>query len=367
MTPKERLLAPFRGIKPDQPAWLVDLGYWYGAARAKRELESRYQGDAGYRRLHEDLGVCCYYGRSGSTWSTRQDGVEHKVQDDGHERVRWWRTPMGELTDRWRYIEDAHCWAHVDYAAKTAADLAVVQDIFSRTLHEPNETAFQTAADFLGDSGVPISAVPRSPLPALLADWCGVMSTIYLVHDEPRAVEDTLAAIDRSNHAAFEYAAASPVELFHFCDNLDSDNCTSLFERYMAEYYTRRLRQLHDAGKFAVVHLDGTLRGLLPKLARCGFDGIESITPGPVGDVEIEELRAVVGNEDTVLWGGIPGAMFCPPWTEDDIRTQTQRLLDACWERGRLVIGSADQVPPNGDVHFCRVVADTIETACRAR
>lgn len=367
MTPRERLLAPFRGIRPDRPAWLADLGYWYAAAKAKGELPPRYHGAEGYGRLHVDLGVCRHYGTSGSTFSTRLDGVEHEVKDDGRERLRRWSTPAGALTDRWRYIEVAHCWAHVDYAAKTAADLAVVQDIFERTRREPNGTAFQAAAESLGDSGLPISPVPRSPLPALLADWCGVMNTIYLVHDEPRAVQDTLQAIDRSNDAAFEAAAASQAELFHFCDNLDSDNCTSLFGEYMAEYYTRRLGQLHDAGKFAAVHLDGTVRGLLPRLAQCGFDGIESITPGPVGDVEVEDLRTVVGNDDTVLWGGIPGAMFCAPWTEGDVRAQTQRLLDACWEGGRLVVGSADQVPPNGDVGLCRVIADTIDDVCQAR
>jgi len=112
------------------------------------------------------------------------------------------------------------------------------------------------------------------------------------------------------------------------------------------------------------VHLDGRLRGLLPKLARAGFDGIESVTPGPVGDIEVEDLRTVIGNEETILWGGIPGAMFCEPWTADDIRDQTRRLLDALWEGGRLVVGSADQVPPTGNLEFCRVVADTIEEYC---
>jgi len=128
----------------------------------------------------------------------------------------------------------------------------------------------------------------------------------------------------------------------------------------MADYYRRRLRQLHSAGKFAVVHLDGMVRGLLPKLAACGFDGIESITPAPAGDVEIEDLRALTGNEKTILWGGIPGAMFAPPWTADDVRAQTRRWLEALWPDGRLVVGSADQVPPNGDIDFCRIVAETI-------
>lgn len=361
MTPRERLLAPFRGLRPDRPAWLADLNYWYSATQAAGQLDARYEAEGGWKRLHEDLGACCYYGHGASTYTTHSEGVEHETREDGRERVRRWRTPAGELADRWRYVEEARCWAPVEYAAKAIDDLTVVQDIFRRRRAEPNETAFPKAAAALGDSGVPISAVPRSPLPALLTDWCGVVNTAYFAHDAPLAVRETLEAIDRANDAAFECAAASPVELFHFCDNLDSSNCASLFEEHMEEYYRRRLGQLHDAGKFAVVHLDGAVRGLLPKLAACGFDGIESITPAPVGDVEIEDLRGVAANDHTVLWGGIPGAMFCHPWTESDIREHTRRLLDALEAGGRLVVGSADQVPPNGDLGFCRAIADTIE------
>ena len=361
MTPRERLLAPFRGIKPDRPAWLADLTYWYRTMEARDRLEPRYQGEEGCKRLHEDLGVCCYYHRSTPTYTTQYDGVDARVEEKEGVRTRWWRTPAGELTDRWHYIEEGNCWGRVEYAAKTAEDLKVVQDLFARTRHGPDETSFSQAAAFLGDSGLPISAVPRSPLPALLADWCGVMNTIYLVYDEPSAVQDTLQIIDRANEDAFECAVASPVELFHFCDNLDSGNCASLFEVYMEEYYRRRLRQLHDAGRYAVVHLDGMVRGLLPRLAGAGFDGIESVTPGPVGDVEIEDLREVAANERTILWGGIPGAMFCDPWTEDEVREQTRRVFAALWEDGRLVVGSADQIPPNGHIDYCRVVADAIE------
>ena len=361
MSPRERLLAPFQSIKPDRPAWLADLGYWYGATKARGLLDPRYEGAEGYRQLHRDLGVCCYYSQGGRAYTTRYDGVEHEVKEAAGTRLRRWRTPVGEIADRWQYIEQSHCWAHVEYAAKSADDLRVVADIFARTRVEPDAESFPRQAEFLGDSGVPICAAPRSPLPALLADWCGVTDTIYLIADEPNAVRDTLAAIDQASDAAFECVAASDAELVHVCDNLDSAASASLFEELMEEYYARRLRQLHTARKHAVVHLDGSVRGLLPKLARCGFDGVESITPEPAGDVAIEELRAVAGNDDLILWGGIPGAMFCHPYDADDVREKTERLLTAVAADGRLVVGSADQIPPDGDLGLCRVVTDAIE------
>ncbi|MFA6110009.1 MAG: uroporphyrinogen decarboxylase family protein [Candidatus Latescibacterota bacterium] len=362
MTPRERLLAPFRGVTPDRPCWTADLTYWYTAAIERGRLDPRYQGSEGFKRLHEDLGVCYYYHYGAGVFTSSFDGVETAEQTEGQVRRRWWRTPVGELEERWEYLPQSCCWAHVEYPVRTAAQLKVVQDLFRRTRHTPTPRIYEEAAEFLGELGLPIAAAPRAPLPALMADWCGVMSTIYLLADEPAAVADTLGSIDHANDAAFDCLAAGPAELVHFCDNLDSGNCASLFAGHMEEYYHRRLARLHAAGRFAAVHLDGTVRGLLPKLAACGFDAVESITPAPVGDVEVEDLRTVAAADRTILWGGIPGAMFAAPWTESQVREHTRRLLAAEGNHGRLIVASADQIPPDGRIELCRAIAETIET-----
>ena len=82
MTHGERLLAPFKGIVPDQPAWLADLGYWYRAMEKMGKLEERYQEAEGYLRLHEDMGVCAYYGQGASTFRALSDAVEAGTEDE---------------------------------------------------------------------------------------------------------------------------------------------------------------------------------------------------------------------------------------------------------------------------------------------
>ncbi len=364
MTQRERILAPFRGIRADRPAWVADLGYWYAAMKNTDRLDERYAAEGGYDQLHRDLGVCLYYSQGGGTYSFRREGVEADVEVRDGIRTRMWRTPVGEISDRWTFLEGPQCWAHLDYAATTAADLRVVQDIYRRTECFPAPQTFERASEKVGDEGLPISPAPRSPVPALMTDWCGVTGTSYLLADEPAAVEDTLALIAQSNDAAWQAIYEGPAELIHVCDNLDSNTYTGLFDRYMRDDYTRRLEGLHAAGKSAITHLDGAVRGLLPKLVDVGFDGVESITPEPVGDVAIGELRGLCGERDTIIWGGIPGAMFSPPWGAEEVREQTEALLDELWADNRLVAGSADQVPPDGDIDLCRVVAETIADYC---
>jgi hypothetical protein len=101
------------------------------------------------------------------------------------------------------------------------------------------------------------------------------------------------------------------------------------------------------------------VRGLLPKLAEVGFDAVEALTPSPAGDLSPSEMRDVAGSSRLALWGGVPGVMFAPPYTWAEMRVHAERTL-AAWRGTPFVLGVADQVPPDGDITFCRKIADLI-------
>ncbi len=67
----------------------------------------------------------------------------------------------------------------------------------------------------------------------------------------------------------------------------------------------------------------------------------------------------VAANDRVILWGGLPGVMFAPPFTWQDMRAHVTRLLDA-WRGTRFIVGVADQVPPDGDLGFCRGIAELL-------
>jgi hypothetical protein len=115
------------------------------------------------------------------------------------------------------------------------------------------------------------------------------------------------------------------------------------------------------AGVRCAVHLDGTVKGLLPKLAANGFDAVEALTPQPAGDLPVEDMRAVAGNPAVILWGGVPGVMFAPPYTWRDMQSHIRRVLRA-WQDTPFILGVADQVPPDGDIDFCHRIAEEIST-----
>ena len=104
------------------------------------------------------------------------------------------------------------------------------------------------------------------------------------------------------------------------------------------------------------MHLDGTVRGLLPKLAAAGFDAVEALTPQPAGDLAPAEMRRLADRFDLILWGGVPGALFPAPTDWPRLNRHLDELLDA-WAGQPFVVGVADQVPPDGNIAFCRQIA----------
>lgn len=104
------------------------------------------------------------------------------------------------------------------------------------------------------------------------------------------------------------------------------------------------------------------MRGLLPKLAETGFDAAEALTPQPAGDVPADEMAGLVRKQNLVLWGGVPGAMFAPPYTWENMRSHVLSVLSA-WKDRPFILGVADQVPPDGNIEYCRGIRDVVRDA----
>ena len=108
-----------------------------------------------------------------------------------------------------------------------------------------------------------------------------------------------------------------------------------------------RTAQLRAAGKYSFVHMDGSLKSLLPLMNQGGWDGIEAPTPAPQGDVTVEEIREALGD-DTILLDGIPALFFLPSWPEADLYACAEKIL-ALFKPSRLILGISDEPPPDAD------------------
>lgn len=360
MTLRQRLLTVFAGRAAERVPFYADLSYWYASQQMRGTLPPQYAGDEGYLRLHQDLGVGIYVYAPSPFVVHTDPQVQRQVHEHEGERITVTRTPAGTVRERWRYCPTSFSWGPEEYAVKSPRDLQVVAYVAQARGVEANLAPLDACDRAWGESGLPVTLTPRTPLAQLVVEWVGLETLAALVADVPHEVERTLELLRRCDDPVYRILEACPATLVEIPDNLSAEVVGGWWRRYSADYYRHRIDGLHATGKKVGVHLDGTLRGLIEVLPQVGLDFIESVTPAPVGDLPIEALRLRVPPQ-TILWGGIPGALFSPLFPEDELRRHVQRVLEAQRAQGRFVLASADQVPPDGDIGRVRRVAEWVD------
>ena len=360
MTLRERIEAVFRGETPDAMVWFADLTYWYGAHQAMGDLPAAWRGPHGIGQIHREMNVgeyvpgCNAYDESEGS----EVAFEHRVE--AGVGTRTWRTPVGTIDSRQEYSPSSFSWGFRAHPVKRVEDLAVVRYVVEHRQYRARPDRLRQVDRDVGAHGLPVIAVPGSPMAELGKAWAGIMDLSYLMADTPGEVGETLEAIASSQDETYRITAESECPYVMICENLSAETMGGLFDLHTRDYLTRRVAYLHAHGKKVILHIDGTLRGVVEKLPAVGIDCLDAVTPKPVGDVGMDEIRDLVGD-DILILGGMPGAMFAPPFTAADIETHVRDVIRLHKQSNTFMFGVADQVPPNGDLQLVKLVSDLVE------
>jgi hypothetical protein len=290
---------------------------------------------------------------------------EVKVRLQSTEETHTWiyETPYGELSETAVYTVDG-TWRHVEFLAKQPDDMKRLRWLFERTTYTLSEENFDQGSENIGDRGEPQFWVPKSPYQALAQQLMRFEDFIYALADAPEEIEATMVAIDNSYDQLYEGIISSgKVKIVNFGENIHEQLLSPpYFERYLIPFYEKRVSQLRDAGIYTHVHIDGYFRNFLRYLKDLPFDGIEALTPLPQGDMTLEEIKESIG--DKVLLDGIPGILFLPTYSRDELMAVTERVVELF--HPRLVLGVSDEVPQGAEPEEASVRIKMISDWCMA-
>ncbi len=367
MTEREKLLGVFGKGPYGGTPWFADLSYYYGSLADRGLLHPAYAGD-GLVDFHRAAGAgICFY--APPLYRERYaPEVECRVEKRGRDILTTYDTPLGSIRQEFCYSPQIYTYEIRKPYVENMQDLRVMAYVCVHTWYEKAYEAFQKTAEVWNRQGIAVALPPVcvSPLQTLLSRWAGVEKTVVLLMDEEEEFEELLHRIFHAQDPVFEILAESPAEVIEFADNLASDiTGPRLFERFNAGWYRQRTALLHQTGKLVTIHNDGALRGCLPLLEGCGFDGAEALTPAPVGDLEAEKLRETAGT--LVIWGGLPGALFSSGYSDEEFEQHLDRILRTFSQDKRFVLGVADQVPPDGKWERIRLVRQKLDDWNRER
>ncbi|MHA1846201.1 MAG: uroporphyrinogen decarboxylase family protein, partial [Promethearchaeota archaeon] len=266
---------------------------------------------------------------------------KHTSLNKNGETVTVHETPVGKVTQKSKngYM--------TEYPVKTPEDLEIIKYIIENNEFTFNSSGFNLAEEILGNLGVAQTYFNRSPLMSCILNYLGFETTVIFLTRHRKIMLDFLQFMGDSDDKLFEILCGSPMQILNFGENLDSNLVSPpFFKKYLIPYYKKRVKQVHDAGKFCHVHMDGSLKDLLPLVKETDFDGVEAATPYPQGDVSLEEIKDGLG--DKILLDGIPATLFMPHFPISYLRETVKKTLDLF--APNLILGVSDELPPNAEI-----------------
>jgi Uroporphyrinogen decarboxylase (URO-D) len=274
------------------------------------------------------------------------EDVQLSQEIAGNLTINWVKTPVGSIYSIEKYLPESFTTATEEHYVKTWKDLRVLRYWYEHTDYTPNYAEAAARTELVGENGVVLCYLPKSPLMELVALQAGITAVTFAMIDAPDEFEETIRVLERKADEAAEISLNSPAECLMIPENLSSEVVgKKFFNQYMRAYEERWIPRIKAAGKFSFVHMDGTLKGLIREVASTGFTVLEALTTAPVGDLAVESLRAYVGPK-TVTWGGLPGLYFTDLVTDEDFDRYVIATLNKMRSTPGYVLGVADQVPP---------------------
>lgn len=362
MTERERVLSILNKKQPDVLPWCADLAYFIHGLQDDHKFPTQYENtlyDNGLQKMHRDLNVG-FYLQGFFPFSTKTKNFTTEITTSGYNTIKTIKTPYGDLQEVTQYCPSSYSPAISQHLIKDIEDLKKYCYCLENTTYEPEYEFAQKRYETIGDNGIVLVYTPRSPFMQLMAVESGVENVTYMTLDDTDEFDELLKFMETKHDEAAKLAIDSPAECIMIPENISSE-CIGkeFYHKYMEGYHRKWTKYIKDKGKFSFVHLDGTVKGLVSELSQSGFDVVEAITPSPVGDLTIEEVRSLIKN-DTIIWGGIPGGFFTDTISDEDFDRHVISIIKSMTLSPNHVLGVADQIVPNSTFERIKRVRELI-------
>ncbi len=210
----------------------------------------------------------------------------------------------------------------------------------------------------LGDDGLPLPAVERSPYQQLWVEWVGLDRLSFHFADCPDRVEKTIEMLKARERSIFEIVARSPAKLIDFPDNITAPTIgLKRFQQYCVPLYNELAERLVEQGMPVFVHMDGNLKPLWEAIAQSKVGGIDSLSPTPDNDTPVAE--AIRMWPEKRLFINFPSSVHLR--TYEEVRAEAENILNAGGRTGRLEIQFSENVPFGVWRTSFRAILDAVE------
>ncbi len=365
MTRKELNLAIFEGTA-NAVLWQPRLETWIYHHQAQGTLPDRYK-DLDYFGIYDALHCSVRYAACAGIegYAEPNDIATTEERLDEHHLAVTTRTPSGEMTAIHQLVvvdgNITNQRLH-DFPVKTVEHLRVFTDLVERQQFRVNMDAYQAAADAVGDRAEPTMFLTSSGFTDLIKWGAGLLDTYYLLADHPAEVEAYLDACNARDDRMMDEALKLPYRIFNLGDHATNEfTPPPILKKYLLPRWQKISARLNAAGRFVHTHWDGNSVTMLPHLQETGLDGVEALSPLPMGDMTLEQIKAAV-QDNIVCLDLLPAIHFLSHFTLEETVEFAKRVIDMF--APKLILGVSDEISQVGEIEKIEAITELVDSVC---
>ncbi len=335
MSTYEKKMSSFRRLMavvdddgcPNRIPWSPELNQFF----IERQLKERGIDPAkvtnSYVYMNNFIGadaICA----SGFFRKTYSPDILIRQEKDGNEIRDIIETPRGILIKKSRWDEDACTAFQVEPMLKNANDFRIYEYVVKNTKVETDYESLLELLATVGDEGIVTLSSPPTPFMDLLMNVQGPETAIYNLYDYSSEINKVMEAMMDLDRNIYHLAAGAPsLEIVRpYEDTSTMLTSPETFRKYCKPALREFADILHAEGKKFVPHMCGHLLDILKDLAEIGLDGVEAVTPPPLGNTTAMQMRKVTGKNFLVIGGIDPTRFSC--YTLNQVSNMIREVLN---------------------------------------
>ncbi len=354
MTSRERLLAAIRHQEPDRVpvsprigAFLTD---YYGCSCWQHELRAAKEFDfdpliilpspaRNYVQAHT---------ASGEDLPGVRLTLQVSDQGDRREYRRIFETPAGRLTDAasrpkpGRFYGRSPDFQRLEPLVKDREDLERLRYLFPEPLASALDHA-RLIDEAVGDRGLTEVTI-NGAIDYRATDAVG-LTNLLLMYAADRPFFDAIVALFQEQVLKETRACLEAGVKIIFGTGFSYSLSQGWSPRTYREVFKPLIREhvdlVHSYDALYHFYDDGRMMEILPDLAEAGVDVVSTLTPPPVGDVDLAEAKRVVGDR-MCLKGWVDLLYVVQRGTPEEIRETVREAILTAAPGGGFILGSSD-------------------------
>lgn len=280
MTIRERLVKALAGEPVNQPVYAV-----YDWFVKNRDIDWKGMFDLGLGQINHAALI--------EFERPNVEIIETRSEQNGRVRrdVRW-ITDIGELRE-W-YLDG---WRQ-EYLVKDVRDYRIVAHALAGTKYSATDEYFDRSENEVSERGFTIGHITwtgtenRTPLQSIQIDMAGLERfSMDLACERPELL-DLIEMMNEQMVDVFRRILRTKAQQIKLWENLSIETMgPAVYRKYLVPLYERIGKAIEGSNKKIVLHYDGKLKLIAEDIRKLRFDGIDSLTPPPEGDMTVGAAR----------------------------------------------------------------------------